>query len=259
MPVKYSQAPISEVICGIFFKSNFLLNNSVFFHLLAKFSKDYPGIQTHPVGPDDEVANGSINATIDYPSAGFSTYRFSATDGGWQILLQQNMLTLHWVRQDNEQVGNYPGFKSVYGEFREIFEFLKSLVGADELLHTQIKNYYLSYVDRVDLEPFKHAGRTISDILTIPAPGFALNEIKYKADNYFARFSTPCEAINGNAIMSVNSPTVIPFGQILIVDNKVKGMPATLQHIDAWFESAHSIQTSFFENIFKPDILEQWK
>jgi uncharacterized protein (TIGR04255 family) len=259
MAVKYSQAPISEVVCGVFFKSNLLLNGSILFQLLSQLSSEFAVLLTHPTLPEEEVINDSIHATTDYQRAGFTMYRLLTEDKHWQVLVQQNMISFHWARQDEEAVGNYPGFADVYEGFRKLFNRVRDLVKDDTKLFSDIKACYLSYVDRVNLEIYKQQNLRISDILSITPPGFCVNEKQFLANNYFARFSAPCDEINGFSIMSMNSPTIISIGQVLVVDNKLKGVPKEQGNIDGWFSTAHEIQLSFFENIFKPGILEIWK
>src|SRR5580692_6234903 len=105
MPLKYSKAPISELVCGFILNSNLLLTDGILFKALSALSVEYPVINTHPTISEEEVLNDSIQSSADYSKAGFTTYRLAIPDGRWQILLQQNLLTLHWVRQDVEDVG----------------------------------------------------------------------------------------------------------------------------------------------------------
>lgn len=259
MAVKYSKAPISEVVCGIIFNSNFLLNNSILFNFLVELSKDFPSIFTHPTIAADEVVNNGIQTATEYTKAGFTTYRIVSEDTKWQVLAQQNLITFHWVRQDDENVGNYPGFTIIFERFKEIYSTLKRIVNDDAKFSSNIKHYYLSYSDRVNLEELKEEGVSITDTITLNPPKFEINNEVYKTDNYFNRYSGQCDAINGYSIVGVNSPTLPGLGQILVVDNKLKGAPKEDITIDQWFKVAHDIQVSFFETIFSPKILQLWK
>ena len=233
MAAKYSQAPISEVICGVFFQSKYAHKwLRTIFNSSQNLQPDYPIINTHPTPlPEEEVINGMINANPHYQAAGFSTYRFATLDGRWQVLIQQNMLSLHWNRKDSEAVGQYPGFSEVYQKFKGLFNNLLWAISSDDGgLLENIKSCYLAYVDRVDIENFNQRGEDINDILTLNPPGFSGEQKEYKASNYFARYSTLCDDVNGFSIMSINSPTIAPIGQILIVDNKVRGAEIPRPH-----------------------------
>jgi uncharacterized protein (TIGR04255 family) len=258
MAAKYSKAPISEVVCGIIFNSNLLLNNSVLFKLLIRLQDDFPNIQTHPTINEDEVVNGIIQSIPDYLKAGFSTYRVISADGKWQVLVQQNLITLNWVRQDAENVGNYPGFQTVFDKFKQIYTITKQVLGDDQKFQSSIKYYYLAYSDRVNVEEFKGSENPIMEITTLQPPTFQVNNKEYKANNFFNRYSVQCDAIDGFSIITVNSPTMAGYGQILMVENKVKGAPAKYSVIDDWFEVAHKIHVSFFETFFSKKILDQW-
>jgi uncharacterized protein (TIGR04255 family) len=259
MAAKYSKAPISEVVCGIIFNKNLLLNDAVLFRLLVHLLKEFPMINTHPTIPDDEVVNGAIQTATEYSKAGFTTYRLYTEDGKWQVLVQQNMVTVHWLRQDEENVGNYPGYNYIFAKFYDIYNFTKDLVNDDLKFDENIKSYYLSYGDRINLEPYKLEGNSVADLITLPPPSFELNKKQYTANNYFNRYSIPCDEIDGYAIISVNSPTIPGFGQILMVENKLKGTSKKFSTVYEWFDTAHEIQISFFESIFKSEILEIWK
>lgn len=259
MAAKYSQAPISEVVCGIIFNTNLLLNNGAIFKLLISISEAYPIRQTIPTISNEEIINGSISVSTDYANAGFTTYRQTTEDTKWQILIQQNMVTLHWVRQDEQTVGNYPGYNEIVAKFKEVYNITKAAVGDDLKFNASIKSYYLSYTDRVNMAHFKEQGLSVHDLINLAPLSFTAFNKAHVADNYFVRFSGPCDEIKGYFIASINSPTLPGLGQILIIENKLKGTPHQFNSIDEWFDNAHEIQFSFFESIFKSSILEKWK
>lgn len=253
MSVKYTQAPISETICGVIFNSNILLNESFIFQLLVDLQKSYPIINTHPISGEEDVINGLLQITSNFEKSGFSTYRLTSLDGKWQIILQQDLLTLSWVRKDTEDVGSYPGFTNIFDRFLSLYELIRIKIIDIE---AKIKSYYLCYVDRVNLEEHKETGFTLFDIIKISIPSFSLNNKEYVSNNFFNRYSTFCDEINGYCISSVNTPT-LPIGQLLIIDNKIKGF--NQDGIKKWFDKAHEIQLSFFEKIFSEKILNHWK
>ncbi len=253
MAVKYTQAPISELICGIVFNTNLLLQKMVLFDLLVVLEKEYPIINTHPVFGEEDVVNGLIKTAQNYEKAGFSSYRLSSVDNKWQVILQQDILTFHWVRQDGESVGSYPGFTVIFNKFISIYELIKQKITDVE---KHIKCYYLNYTDRVNLKEYITDEITFFDIINIPTPSFYSNGKSYRYDNFLNRYSVFCEEIKGYSIIGLNTPT-LPIGQLLIVENKLKGFNGDV--IELWFKKAHDIQTSFFETIFTQKILKIWK
>jgi len=261
MAAKYSKAPISQLSLGFFLSPTALLSKGILFELIQRLLGDYPTINTHPVFPIDELTNGTtMQAQMDYAKTGFSTYRLISEDAKWQILILQDMVTLHWNRQDEESVGNYPGFSFAFDKFKIIYNITSDLFKKYDLdFEGSLKSYYLVYTDRVDMEPYKSKGLGITDIINVSAPNFYYNSEKYSANNYWNRYSTPCDILNGYSLITVNSPSPDLVNQILIVENKLKGFHSDGSNIDKWFDIAHDIQCSFFENIFKSDILKSWE
>jgi uncharacterized protein (TIGR04255 family) len=259
MAEKYTKAPISELVLGVFLKSNFLLNNGIIFELIQKMLVDFSIINTHPAISIDSLTNNIlIQSQVDYSRSGFTTYRLTSQDSKWQVILMQDMITLHWNRQDNESVGNYPGFQTAFEKFKGIHDTVIGLFQANNLdFKEHVDSYYLSYNDRVNLEEYKQRGLHISDIIDVSMPGFSYNNKTYLANNYWNRYSLPCDAINGYSLITINTPSVDLINQILIVENKLRGKD-TNNNIEEWFSIAHDIQVSFFETIFKNETLQNW-
>jgi len=259
MALKYTKAPISEVVFGVILKTNSLLANGILFELLHNLSREFPNIQTFPARPEDDLVDGLIQSSVDYSKSGFVTYRLYSSDAKWQILIQQNIITYHWVRADMQPVGGYPGFSACFDRFLQVYKKTNELFTKNGIsLESNIKNYYLSYVDRVNFSEYQSKGMKISDILNMSFPFFSINGRKYTTDNCFNRYSVACEEINGSSIIGVNTPTVPSFGQMFIVDNKLKGYSEKIDMQD-WFRVAHGLQVSFFENIFTEKILKSWE
>jgi uncharacterized protein (TIGR04255 family) len=262
MAAKYSKAPISELVFGIKFNSNLLLANGIFFDLINRITSNFPVIQTHPVPQEEELINGMIQVTIDYATSGFSIYRLSSQDRKLQILITQNSLTLHWYRRDDESVGNYPGFGNIFDKFYEQYSAIKSLITiSDQEFENSIKSFYLCYNDRANLEEFKRMRWGIPLIINLPSPSFSYGGRTYPEDNYYCKYSTNCEDISGYSIITINTPTAPEIGQVLVVENRLIGIPDDKQRKDlrSWFDIAHEIQLSFFENIFTDRALNHWR
>ena len=260
MAAKYSKAPISELVLGAFFNPGLLLNNGVLFELINKLLVEFPVLNTHPVFAFEELANGvTIQSQADYTKTGFSTYHLISEDGKWQILLLQDMITLHWNRKDDESVGNYPGFTTTFRKFKNIYDTISELLKKHDLdMAASIKSYYLCYNDRVDLEEYKSKGLNVDNIINISTPSFEYASKVYVANNYWNRYSVTCDAISGYSLITINTPTLETGKQLLIVENKLRGKTPN-SDIEEWFLIAHDSQMSFFEKIFKQEILKSWE
>jgi uncharacterized protein (TIGR04255 family) len=119
--MKYSKAPISEVIMGVIYKKgkipvDFILKN-------ALFSEEFPTIElVQPLFL--EILNGfQVRQNFDPNSGPYRVHKWS-NDSKWLLQIQANMLFLNWIRLDTEPIGTYGGFSSVKNKF---FQFLLPL------------------------------------------------------------------------------------------------------------------------------------
>lgn len=252
MPNKYSKAPISELACGIYFKQNLLINNGFIFEFISSLREDFPLLYTHPTFPEEEVLNGNLQQATNYEKAGFSSYRLTTQNNRLQVVIQQDLVSAHWVRQDEENVGDYVGYTEVS---KILFKIVDKLYSKFQNFQESIKSYQLAYVDRFNLLNYFEKGLKIFDILNIQGPVFSFNGSEYLSNNFVNRYSTNIPELSGYLITGINTPT-FPNGQLMIVDNKLKGF--TNEGIENWFDKAHEIQLLIFESLFSKIILNEW-
>lgn len=229
------------------------------FDIINALKSSYPGLQTSPPIHQEVISNGTIQGALDYNAAGFSLYRLTSIDGKFQLMLQQNQITLHWVRRDEENVGNYPGFEFIFNEFMKVMDLIRRSVRIYNVdLTNEIKEYYLCYNDRVNLTFQESIGFALEDILTVGLPNFKMNGKSYPTNHIVARYSFDCPDIDGFSIVGIQTQSVGNI-KLLTVENKLKGIFNDKSDLKGWFNAAHSVQLSSFENLFSSRVLETWK
>jgi uncharacterized protein (TIGR04255 family) len=248
--VKYSNAPISNVSLAVIFNDADLINESIFFEILTILNKKFEEVEVRPTFEEEIVVNGLIQRNINFDVAGFTAYGFSNPTENIQVNLQQNLVFLQWARNDDEDPGHYPGFESLYEAFTEIWANITLLFPG---IDSKVKSYALSYVDRVPLQQ----GDKISEFVNIKLPEFESNNAKYFTNSIVSALIADCSEVNGHCMIKINTPT-LPIGRLLIVENKIKGVPGNLT-IDEWFNKAHKVQEDFFSSIFNEKLLYEWK
>ena len=185
-------------------------------------------------------------------------FRLLSSDQKRQILIQGNFLTYHWVRQDFEPTGHYPGFSEIFEEFSKIFESIHDIARSNGIdFASDIDYFYLAYNDRINVTPFIMEGKKLSDVINAPGINFTVGNKVYESNNTISTHTTICEYVNGYIITSLNSPTVAGE-QMLIIENKIDGIFENKTDISGWFEKAHEVQLSIFENLINVNVLETW-
>lgn len=255
MALKYSKAPVSEIIFGVFFKTNALMRNAMLFEILLKLKDNYPLFVNAPSAPIEEIQNDNLTFTQE---VSFSSYRVSSRDLIYSIELSQNSFQVIWQRRDDmPSVSEYPGYEKLYGIFNEIYSQINSIAISHGIsLGKEVKLYNLKYGDRVNLKPYKETGLHLKDIIKLNYPPIYIDGIEFYSDNYLGKYTVNLSTFNSYAIVNINTPTHGNIGQILLVDNSIKGYS---DNVANWFDRAHQSQLSFFENIFTETILNDWK
>ncbi|MBS1572320.1 MAG: TIGR04255 family protein [Bacteroidetes bacterium] len=257
MANKYTKAPLSELILGVLFNSHTLAEGNVLFEVISGLSSQYPEFKSMPAIGEEDLQGYTVVNQMDFDKTGFSLYRLVSDDSNWVIQLQQNYLSLHWVRGDGKAVGEYPGFDAVYKRFMSVFSFIKELYskGRDDF-NNQIKYFSLHYQDRIFWEEYSE-NNLIDNLLTINFPFYPTNNINIHPNNVFSKYTFPYDEIGGYGTVTINTGTT-PYSnkQMLVIENRVKGK---IENIEEWFKKAHTIQVDFFENIFSQKVLELWK
>ncbi len=254
-PVKYSQAPISEVICGLTFSNNIFERNHAIYDIISYLKQEYPVLETVQPLADEFLEDYRLLTSISSQEGPF-LQRLRKQDNKWLAQIQFNKLYYNWIRRDNQSVGEYPGFTYIFNEFKKILEKTVSYTGVSVSgIHSQIKHYSLLYQDRVMWQDHIDDLAKIDKILKISIPS-----ISYATNNLFSRYTLPLSEIDGYADLRINTAasTIEQNRQMLIIQVEIKSKAERFE-IDEWFNKAHELQIDFFEQIFQPNILSQWK
>ena len=193
-----------------------------------------------------------ITQELNPERTGSVLIRLRSDDRNWMCQVQANKVYLNWIRPDHEQVGNYPGYTTIYRRFGQALDAL-NLSSAD-FTTDSVKYYDLSYHDRLQWQ--KHIA-SLSDahkIMRLKIP-----EIKTPEgfNNLISRYTYRYDPLGGYGTFSVNTDTAATGKQVLKFESTLRGI--TPHHTsDAWFNEAHMVQYDHFSRIFTPEILAQW-
>lgn len=253
MALKYSKAPVSEVIFGVFFKTNTLLRGAIFFEILLKIKEAYPLLQNTQEVPTEEIENDNLSFT---QGIAFSSYRLSSKDFIYSVDLNPNSFQVTWRRRDDmPSISTYPGYENLSARFNEVFKIIKEIgIAKGILLDKEVRLYNLKYTDRVNLNLYKENGVRLQDIIKVKYPPILFDDTAFYSENYLGKYTINLPSYNSYAIVNINTPTM-PNGQHLYLDCSIKGQS---DNSTIWFEQAHKSQLSFFENIFTDSILKDW-
>lgn len=259
MAIKYTKAPISEISFGVFLKTNALIRNAIIFEAIAELNKVYSVLQTSVPLQSEEMLSDNISVTQDLMTTGYSTYLLSTSDFLYKIEINQISFNFSWTRRDDmPSISSYPGFSVVYEHLKQIFKTIANIAADRGInLNSEIRLFSLKYADRLSLAAYKEEGMSLFDIVKFSYPKISIDGTSVLPDNIITKYSIKLPHLYGYSIANVNTPTYAsPIGQILILDNTIKGYNADM---DQWFEQAHFAQISFFENFFTKRVLDDWK
>jgi len=248
--MKYSKAPISEVIMGITYARNkipvdFILKN-------ALFSEDFPIIalvQPLPL----EVLNG-FQVRLNYdPNSGPYLVRKWSNNTKWLLQIQANMFFLNWIRLDTEPVGTYIGFSSIRDKFFSIIATLEDVMKVH--LRSDIVFCDLTYHDRVKWQSEISDLSEIAKIMNINTPP-KFSEHGY--NNIFSRYTFHDFELNGFGLININTDTANDGEQLIKLESCLRGKNAINSDIETWFNQAHTKQLKIFDQIFTEEIKTKW-
>ena len=261
MSASYAKAPLSELICGVIFQNNFLIEKSILFEIIGELSKsEYPIIQTTPPIFEEEPVGGQLIMNMNYANTGFTLYRLISDDKKWMLQIQQNIILLNWMRPDDQVVGYYPGFEAVYEKFKKVLNLVKKKLvdsGSPIDFYKQVKTYTLTYQDRIFWQEHINDLSEINKILRISVP--IIPGTDSAPDNIFVRYTLPLKEINGYGVISINSAVIHQNNQLLILECRIKGKYEGEDKTDQWFAKANEIQVKSFEHSIQEDILLKWR
>jgi len=248
--MKYSKAPISEVIMGVTYKKNkipidFLLKN-------ALLSEEFPIIELVQPLFLEMLTGFQVKQNYD-PNSGPFLVRKLSNDSKWLLQIQANMLFLNWIRLDTEPVGTYCGFSSIKDKFFSIISAFEDIMKIKLL--NDITLCDLTYHDRVKWQLEISDLSEVTRIMNINTPP-KFSEHGY--NNIFSRYTFHDFNINGFGLININTDTANDGEQIIKIETNLRGKCAINGDIKSWFEQAHTKQIDIFEQLFKKEIKEKW-
>lgn len=258
--MEYKKAPISEVVCGIFVPESVFSIDDIS-RLNVLFITEYP--QSEILPPiflemyRKNPADGKFQTMHLVPANSTTAYlyrRFSK-DNDYLIQFQENCFYLNWIRQDNQDVGNYPGFVNVYKMFTKELEKACSVkpIGISD---GQV--FELNYTDRVPLHYADGRIRKIEDCLNISLPAIIGQN---SADKINLRYTIEEKELNGSGFLEVSTDCDQTGMELLEFRYIIRGEFSSkmFSSRDLWFSKAHDRQKEVFETSFKNSAKEEWK
>jgi len=175
----YSNAPLSEVICGITLNQPVLGQNGFVFGLINALKDDYPVIGYGNPLEDLEMKENTLEPKIDYKLTGPMLYRLATKDTNWLVQLQFNKIFLNWIKKDEEKNNTYPGFTGVYKKFAQLVTFVQQNLHAE----LPIKFCELTFQDRVFWQEYIDDLSCLDKIMHIGLPAIKDADTTYPPNN----------------------------------------------------------------------------
>lgn len=250
---KLSKAPVSEVVFGITLLNN-RISDSDIISLLNEYKVKYPNIEITPPLANEWLVDYKILPEIDILKSGQILYRLRSSDKKYLIQLQGNKFYLNWIRQDEEDVGNYPGFSKILAVFNELKEVIVSFLKHD-IFENNIKYYELSYHDRFEWQEYIENISQIEKIMNFNPPKIGIDT---GFNNVFSQYTYQNDMIGGYGSLSINTSTSIKNKQLLRFESIIRGVLPDASS-NSWFKMGHDIQNKIFLNTFKDLILDTWR
>ena len=249
----YPRAPVSEVIFGVTFLEK-RLSVSRLFDARQALSDKYPRVEIRPPIADEWMSGFQITQELNQERTGTVLIRLRSEDGNWMCQLQGNKVYFNWIRPDHEPVGNYPGYTTIYGKFREALDALR--LDSSSLTRNSVRYFDLSYHDRIEWQDYIDSLSDINRIMRLKPPEI---ETPDGLNNSFSRYTYSHDSLGGFGIFAVNTATqaAAEGKQVLQLESTLRGITPH-QSLDDWFTAAHKIQYDHFSGIFTAETLEQW-
>ena len=119
--MKYTKAPVSEVIIGLTFKEAKFSLLDIFF-IQSVLKDEFPSVDVRPPLPDDSLSAYRLNTELNPVNTGPFLLRLRDDKQKWLYQLQRNKLYVNWVRSDIEEVGQCVGFDEILSRFEALCE-----------------------------------------------------------------------------------------------------------------------------------------
>jgi uncharacterized protein (TIGR04255 family) len=248
--MKYSKAPVSEVILGITYKVNKIPVDKLF-QISSMFSEEFPIVEICPPLLFEELFGFRLQPMVADIGAGPFLVRRRTNDAKWLLQIQSNKIYLNWIRKDDEPVGAYVGFSKVKERFDVIIEKISEVEDAktDHLL------YELSYHDRVEWQDIISDISEINAVINVKSPPKFFPE---GFNNVFSRYTYPASDIGGYGFLGINTDTSVSQKQVIRVESNLRGI-FPQKTFDEWMDIAHQKQLLIFENCFNEKTKDSWK
>jgi uncharacterized protein (TIGR04255 family) len=248
--MKYSKAPVSEVILGITYGNNKMPVDKLF-QISSAFSKEFPDVGIFPPLILEELNGFRLQDMVADIGAGPFLVRRRTNDAKWLLQIQSNKIYLNWIRKDDEPVGAYAGFSEIKKRFVAILEKISGILD----VNTDHSLYELSYHDRVEWKDIISDISEINTIMNVASPP------KFSAEGYnnlFSRYTYPASDIGGYGLLGINTDTSVSQKQVIRFESNLRGI-IPQKTFDEWMAIAHQKQLLIFENCFSEKLRELWK
>ncbi len=253
----YKNAPISEVIFGVTFDKKYFEMHDIF-RLFTEIFSDFNSSSFFPPLANEILKeNGLIEGTVHPQIAGQSLIRSRTVDKRWLLQAQGNKFYLNWTRPDEAGVGSYPGYESIKTRFFEYVEKVENDFLKQKITENAIQ-YELTYINRIEWQNYIENVAEISRITNIKLPdcmltgqttGIGIDSYAILAD------------ISGYSKTSLQSTIIDPkktAKKALQFENLLRGNLHGVTMRD-WFDKAHDIQITIFEDFFTEEVKNKWK
>lgn len=252
---KYKNAPVSEVICGVTFKSNVLSKENYFLKLLSDLRADYPMYQILAPLFNEELSGHQMNVMVNSQLTGPALFRMRSADGAWLVQAQLNKIYVNWVRDDTKDVGNYPGYTAIYQRFKDV---LLKVTNDLNLSPDDFQYFDLTYHDRIEWSEHIQSLSQINEIVNFKFPDLSVDDSKSDIANFNSGLNVRLDDLGGFLIFNFLTATGFTGKQILRLEFSLKGFRSDIG-IDEWFDKAHLAQVKLFEKFLNSKLLSQWQ
>jgi len=252
---KYSNAPVSEVILGVTFNSEVLKKDNFFLTIINQLKSDYPDYTVHNALPNEELSGNLRNLKNIAQHSGPILYRLKSKELDWLVQVQWNKLYVNWIRTDLEKVGKYPGFEALLSRFRDLYNKADSTLDISK----EVNYLELTYHDRIEWQQYINDLGDIHNIINMNLAPLDSAFGSYKPINFITFKTYKIPELNGFATFNLNTETNKQGKQIIKTELSLKGKLSNEVDLYKWIKDARSFQSSFFEKLINPEILEKWK
>lgn len=262
----YKNAPISEVVLGITFTQPILSLVQILNIYSDSLREEYHSAEIAPVLATEVLQNGHLVSEPLTEGYGQAVYRFRSTERepNWLIQLQRNKIYFHWVRDDDKPVGHYPGYTTIFTKYVELLHHVKNVVGQTLLMPSNIYQCELVYQDRFSMKNHALSPYDASTIFAVPLPKF-LDGQREQMRSFISQFVSEYVSVNGYGIstIGIEPPANNDSTEILYVSHTLRGsiteQSSSSESVESWFQEAHTIQRTLFDNSFSQHTFEEWK